>query len=345
MVKKRKIYIILIAVLVVLCTPILYFLISLQGVQAYSGKQKIVTIPSNTTTQKIAEMLEEEGLIKNSFTFTLYAKLTGKGSKLKAGKYQFTYGQSVGEIMNQIEEGKVYKDTFTLVIPEGFTVEQIANRLDANGIVKRDDFINEVQNGDFPFDFINEIPANKKIKYRLEGYLFPDTYEIEKTATAHEIIHLLLKRYDEIWQDEWNQKVQSLNLTRHEFMTLASIVEREVKVKKEQDIVAGVYLNRLKINMPLQADATVQYIFQKQKERLYLDDLKINDPYNTYQIPGLPPGPIANPGKAAMEAMLNPKKTNYLYYVTKKDGTGEHYFAETFAQHQENIRRSEANLK
>lgn len=343
--KKKKIYLLLTSVFVALLIPIIYFLFSLQGVNAKSGAQKVVVIPSNTSTQKIGDILQEEGLIKNGFTFTLYAKITGKASKLKAGKYQFTYGQSVGDIMNQIAEGKIFKDSFTLVIPEGFTVEQIAERLDTNGIVKKKDFLNEVDHGNFSYDFVQAIPADPKIKHRLEGYLFPDTYEVEKGATAHEIIDMLLKRHKEIWQPEWDKKIESLNLTRHKFLTLASIVEREVKVKKEQSIVAGVYLNRLKIDMPLQADATIQYVFKDQKERITYDDLEINDPYNTYVIPGLPPGPISNPGKAAMEAMLNPQKNNYLYYVTKKDGTGEHYFAETFKQHQENIRRSEENLK
>lgn len=342
--KKKKIFLLLISVFVALLIPIVYFLFSLQGVHAKNG-EKVVVIPTNTSTQKIGEILKKEGLIKNGFTFTLYAKLTGKGNELKAGKYQFTFGQSAGAIMEQMAEGKVFKDSFTLTIPEGFTVEQISDRLDANGIVKKKDFLKEADDGDFSYDFVKAIPTDKKIKHRLEGYLFPDTYEIEKGATSHEILEMLLKRYDEIWQPEWDQTLESLDLTRHQFMTLASIIEREVRVKKEQPIVAGIYLNRLKINMPLQADATIQYVFKNQKERITYVDLKINDPYNTYIIPGFTPGPISNPGKAAMEAMLHPQKNNYFYYVTKKDGTGEHYFSETFEKHKENIRRSEANLK
>ncbi|HBI03246.1 MAG TPA: endolytic transglycosylase MltG, partial [Paenibacillaceae bacterium] len=293
--KKKKIYLLLISVLVVLFIPMIYFLFSLQGVHAKSGEQRIVAIPSNTSTQKIGEILKKESLIRNSFTFMLYAKITGKGNELKAGKYQFTYGQSAGEIMDQIAQGKVYKDSFTLIIPEGFTVAQIAQRLDTNGIVKKEDFLKEADHGVFAYDFVKAIPADKKIKHPLEGYLFPDTYEVEKGTTSHEIIDMLLKRHQEIWQPEWDVKLKSLHLTRHEFMTLASIIEREVKVKKEQSIIAGIYLNRLKIDMPLQADATIQYVFKNQKDRITYEDLKINDPYNTYMIPGFTPGPISNP--------------------------------------------------
>lgn len=340
--KKKKVIILGIAIFIVLFIPLFYFIFSLQPVSQGAGTKKIVIIPAKASTTEIGALLEEKKLIRNGFTFVLYAKLKGAGSELKAGKYLFTVGQSAGEIINQIAQGKIYKDSFTLVVPEGFTVEQIAQRLADNGIVNKEAFLAEADSGDFSsYEFVKNIPADKKIKHRIEGYLFPDTYEIGKGATPHEIINLLLKREGEMWNPEWDVKLKSLNLTHHQVLTLASIVEREVKVKKEQPLVAGIYMNRLKINMALQADATLQYASGKQNQI----DTQINSPYNTYKNPGIPPGPIANPGKAAIEAVLNPEKTNFLYYVTKNNGTGEHYFAATYTEHLANIRKSNANGK
>lgn len=335
----------MIGVLIVLLIPIIYFILSLQPVKEGAGAKKIIHIPTNVSTQEIGNLLEKNHLIKNSFTFPLFVTLKGADS-LKAGKYMFTVGQSVGQIIDELAAGKIYNDSFTLVVPEGFTVEQIADRLASHGIVpSKEAFLTEADRGEFNYDFVKTIPKNKGMKHRLEGYLFPDTYEISKGFTPHEIIDLLLKQEQEIWNPEWDKKIKDLKLTRHQFLTLASIVEREVKVSKEQSLVAGILLNRMKIKMPLQVDATLQYIIGTQKDRITYEDLKINSPYNTYQVQGLPPGPISNPGKAAMDAVANAEKTNYLYYVTKKDGTGEHYFASTYNQHLSNIEKSKTNGK
>jgi UPF0755 protein len=247
--------------------------------------------------------------------------------------------------LQKLAKGEVYKDTITVTIPEGFTVEQIADRLAGKNLVNKQVFLHEADKGTFPYDIVKAIPGDTKIKHRLEGYLFPDTYEFKKGTTEHEYIDRMLGRFQEVWDTSWNVKVKQHGLSVHQAVTLASIVEREVRAEGERAKVAGVYLNRLKQQMPLQADATIQYMFGKQKERVTFTDLKKDDPYNTYKVKGLPPGPIANPGKAALEAVVNAESNKFLYYVTKKDGTGEHYFAATYPEHLKNIEKSKANQK
>jgi UPF0755 protein len=317
----------------------------LQPIEDGAGKKKVVEIPPNSSTGEIGKILEKNNLIKDAWLFSLYVKLRGNASQLQAGKYQFTVGQSIDQFLSKMSKGEIYKDTITVTIPEGFTVEQIATRLAEKGLVKKDVFLREVNTGKFPQEIVKSIPADKRIKYRLEGYLFPDTYELKKGSTEHAIIERMLERFEEVWNPAWEDKLKQHKLTKHQAITLASIVEREVRAEEERKKVAGVYFNRLAKQMPLQADATVQYLFKKQKDRVMYDDLKINNPYNTYKIKGLPPGPIASPGEAALDAVVNAEKHNYLFYVTKKDGTGQHYFAATYQDHLKNITKSKSNQK
>ncbi|GEN35473.1 MULTISPECIES: endolytic transglycosylase MltG [Aneurinibacillus] len=317
----------------------------LQPVASENGQQKIVEIPPNSSISKVGKILEENELIKDARLFSLYVKMKGIGSDIKAGKYQLTAGQSIGELIEKLSSGDIYKDTITVTIPEGYTIEQIATRLEQKGLVKKDRFLKEVNTGKFPQEVVKSIPADKRIKYRLEGYLFPDTYEFKKGANEHQIIERMLERFEEVWNKEWDGKVKQHNLNKHQAVTLASIVEREVRSEDERQKVAGVYYNRLAKQMPLQADATVQYLFAKQKDRVMYSDLEQDSPYNTYKVKGLPPGPIASPGKAALEAVANAEKHSYLFYVTKKDGTGQHYFAATYQEHLRNIDKSKGNQK
>ncbi|MCP1355392.1 endolytic transglycosylase MltG [Aneurinibacillus migulanus] len=317
----------------------------LQPVAAEKGQKKIVEIPPSSSLNKIGNILEDNKLIKDARLFSLYAKINGKGTDIKAGKYQLTTGQSIDELLKKMSDGDVYKDTITVTIPEGYTVEQIAARLEQKGLGKKDTFLKEVNSGVFPQEIVKSIPADKRIKYRLEGYLFPDTYEFKKGTTEHQIIERMLERFEDVWKTEWDGQLKQHNLTRHQAVTLASIVEREVRSDDERSKVAGVYFNRLAQQMPLQADATVQYLFGKQKERVMHSDLKQDSPYNTYKVKGLPPGPIASPGEAALQAVTKADKHKFLFYVTKKDGTGQHYFAATYQEHLKNIDKSKTNEK
>ncbi|MBN6186382.1 endolytic transglycosylase MltG [Aneurinibacillus sp. BA2021] len=318
---------------------------ALQPVAPGGGQAKVVEIPPDSSINKVGNILEENKLIKSGRLFSMYVKIKGSGTGIKAGKYQLAAGQSIDEMVKKMTEGDVYKDTITVTIPEGYTVEQIAARLEQKGLAKKDKFLEEVNKGAFPQEIVKSIPQDKRIKYRLEGYLFPDTYEFKKGTTEHQIIERMLERFEEVWDGNWDALVKQHALTKHQAVTLASIVEREVRSDDERQKVAGVYFNRIAQQMPLQADATVQYLFDKQKERVMHSDLQQDSPYNTYKVKGLPPGPIANPGEAALYAVAHAEKNNYLFYVTKKDGTGQHYFAATYQDHLKNISKSKANQK
>ncbi|UED70957.1 endolytic transglycosylase MltG [Brevibacillus sp. HD3.3A] len=316
------------------------------GLQPVDGPQaaKNVTIPTGSSAREIGRLLEEQGLIRNADLFQYYVKYKGVGPQLKAGEYQFTTGQAIDDMLTAMAEGKTVVNAERFTIPEGWNIEQIAEHLDKEGIVEKAAFLKEVNEGEFPeFAFVAEIPKDKNRKHRLEGYLFPETYEVKKDSTAHDVVSRMLAQFAKEWQPEWNELIKQRGLTMDEVVNLASIVEREVTVDKERPLVAGVYFNRIRDKWPLQADATVQFILGKQRDRLTYDDLKVKSPYNTYTNSGLPPGPIANPGRASLAAVVNPAKHDFFFYVTKKDGTSEHYFSKTLSEHNANDAKSRGN--
>jgi UPF0755 protein len=315
----------------------------LQPVEGTAGVKK-VTIPAGSSVREIAQLLEEQGIIKNATLFTYYAKVKGIGSRLQAGDYQFQAGQTVDQLLQAMVEGKTVVDTVRFTVPEGWNVEQIAAHLAEKGLVDKQKFLQEVNHGSFPeFPFVATIPKKEGRKYRLEGYLFPETYEVKKGATEHEIIARMLAQFQKEIKPDWTAKLKQRNMSLDDAVNLASIVEREVVVDKERPLVAGVYYNRLREGWLLQADATVQFILGKQRDRLTYDDLKINNPYNTYVHPGLPPGPIASPGRESLAAVVQPASHEYFFYVTKKDGSFEHYFSKTLDEHLANDAKSRSN--
>lgn len=309
-----------------------------------------ISIEPGTGTSRIADMLETQGLIKNSLFFRTYLKLKSEGSRFQAGVYEMSPGVTYDEIIAKLNSGDVVKEEMIrFTIPEGFTVTQMAEKLEEEGFVDKETFLGlagqaqGVQN-----ELLAEVPADERLNFRLEGYLFPETYELKKGSTETEIVQRMLdetkKRLDEI--PDFQAKLQKRGLSLNELMTVASLVEREVVADTERAKVAGVIYNRLSKNMKLEIDATVQYLLGKPKERLLNSDLRSNDsPYNTYLYEGLPPGPIAAPSLKSIEAALVPESTEYLFYVTKKDGSGEHLFAETYQEHLKNIKNSKATAK
>lgn len=302
-----------------------------------------VEIASGTGVSGIADTLQQQGIIKNALLFRGYVKYQQEGSKFQAGTYEFQPGVTYDEIIAKLNAGDVMKEeTLRFTIPEGYTVEQIADKLAEEGIVDKEEFLQAAdqiqQSGQLPF---NMKPANES-KHALEGYLFPSTYEMKLDATAEDIINRMLqemeKRISAI--PNWEALMQQRGLDLNGLLTIASLVEREVVVDEERALVAGVIYNRIEEGMPLQIDATVQYALDKPKERLYYKDLEIDSPYNTYKIAGLPPGPIASPSEASIQAALQPEASEYLYYVTKKDGTQTHLFGKTYEEHLANIEKS-----
>ncbi|RRJ67890.1 endolytic transglycosylase MltG [Paenibacillus oralis] len=325
------------------------------GAYVYTGMQPVkaselavkITIEPGTGTGEIADSLEEQGLIKNSLLFRFYLKWKSEGGRFQAGVYEFKPGATYDEIIARLNSGDVVKaEMVRFTIPEGFTVKQMADKLSEEGAVDKDAFLKVAgEASGLNSELLKDIPQNAKLTYRLEGYLFPETYELKKGSTERDIAERMLqeteKRLNEI--PDFGKKLEQRGLSLNELMTVASLVEREVVVDGERSIVAGVIYNRLAQHMKLEIDATVQYVLDKPKERLLNSDLRsVDSPYNTYLYEGLPPGPIAAPSLKSIEAALAPTASEYLFYVTKKDGSGEHLFAKTYAEHLKNIETSKA---
>ncbi|KAF6659683.1 endolytic transglycosylase MltG [Paenibacillus polymyxa] len=302
------------------------------------------TVVRGTGTSAIADTLEQKGLIRNALVFKAYVKFKQQGNAFQAGKYEAQPGATFDQLIAKLSAGDVVKEEMIrFTIPEGFTIRQMADKLQKEGLADRQQFL-QLANDPSAFDvaLVRDIPKQMGLRYALEGYLFPETYELKKGSTTKDIIQTMLeqtqKRLDTI--SDLDAGLQQRGETLHQLLTVASLVEREVVVDDERPIVAGVIYNRLQQDKKLEIDATVQYMLDKQKERLYYKDLAVESPYNTYMHQGLPPGPIASPSLKSVVAALQPKSTDYLFYVTKKDGTHKHLFAKTYKEHLHNIQIS-----
>ena len=296
--------------------------------------EKEIEIPLNSSTTHIAALLEEEGIIINALVFRIYARYLGFDQELQAGRYTLSAAMGMEEILQELRRGVVYKETVRFTVPEGFTTEQIGARLAATGLVDAESFqeaCNQYQSAEF--DFLEEIPPD--VYFRLEGYLFPDTYEVHTGVTAEEIIALMLRRFRTVCDDAYISKASQLGLTLHEAITLASLVEKEGQVGAEMPLISAVFHNRLQNDRMtlLQSCATVQYALGETKPYLTNADLEVDSIYNTYMHPYLPPGPIGAPGQKALEAAVEPASVEYLYFVSKEDGSGAHYFSSTLQEH------------
>lgn len=292
------------------------------------GTDKEIVIPMGSGVKKIAAQLEEQGIIKNANVFAVYCKLSEKASKIKAGKYILSSSMTVEQIVDKLAAGKAEMNTIRFTIPEGFELRQIADRLEADKLVNKDKFYAAINKAAFKYSFIKDIPDREN---KLEGYLFPDTYEVFKNASEDEIIDKMLGRFDQVFNEKYRQRAKELNMSVDDVIILASIIEREAKLDSERKTVSAVFHNRLKINQKLESCATVQYLLKEQKPVLTYKDLEVDSPYNTYKYAGLPKGPIASPGIKSIEAALYPDNVDYLYFVAKNDGS--HVFSRTYQEH------------
>lgn len=288
--------------------------------------EQIVTINQGMSGKEIGKMLKESGLILNSHLFNLMLHMTKTGSKLQAGEYLLNPAMSIFEVIEKLKDGIVV--TYPVIIPEGYNLKQIADLLAEKNLVDENRFLMLAHNAELVYG--DDLPLELPIK-SLEGYLFPDTYQFAKGQSEEAIIgHMVARFIDHVLpQIDFDSFGGKYSL--HEVVTLASIVEKEVIMDWERPIVAAVYLNRLDINMRLQADPTVRYVMTENRSRVLYSDLEIDSPYNTYRYDGLPPGPIASPGIKSILAVLNPADVDYLYFVSKRNGT--HQFSRTFSEH------------
>ncbi|GAB6274680.1 MAG: endolytic transglycosylase MltG [Peptococcaceae bacterium] len=299
-----------------------------------ASKNKLITviIPPRASSAAVGKILYEHGLVRAPLVFQVYSRLKGVDGKLKTGRYYFSLKQGVPEITAQLVKGP---DAVVFTIPEGFTVYQIADLLDRRGLVEKEAFLKAAAAANFNYSFLTYLPLSWR---RLEGYLFPDTYRVNHGTSAQKIIEMMLDRFNRtVKKLNYEKQARQAGLTLHQAVIIASLVEREAKKEDERPLIAGVIMNRLQKRMPLQVDATVQYALGSQRAKLYYKDLQVDSPYNTYKIPGLPPGPIACPGESSLLAAVKPSPTSYLYYVAKPDGS--HAFASTLAAHNINRKR------
>jgi len=351
--KKFKWFLIVLLLLTITIGGVVYFyVISLfEPVEREATEEKvIIEIPSGASVSQVASMLEEENIIRSSLAFKLYLRYKELDKDIMAGNYLLSPSMEIEEIVDKVVSGDVERDTVRFTIPEGWKINQIARQLEQLGVVDKEEFLRIAIEPDdsikHDFPFLKEVPDDVYI--HMEGYLFPDTYEIEKKEISEEnIIRLMLQRFDRILTEEHLEDAKESDMTLHEIITLASIIEREAAVTHEREKISSVFHNRKNDTVEtfgfLQADPSVQYALGEWKEPLYKSDLKIESQYNTYLNPGLPPGPIASPGEGSIMAALYPKDTDYLYFVSKRDGSGQHYFSSTNRQHEYYRQKSREN--
>ena len=290
-----------------------------------------ITVEPGMNAGDIGELLQKRGVIGSKQKFWLIAKLGGEDRKFKAGTYHMYVNMPIREALDVLVSGEASMIRFT--IPEGFTVREIASRLEREGIVSSKAFLDKAKH----FGPYRYMQASRQAMFRSEGFLFPDTYEVEPGTSAEAILQMMVRNFDNKLTDEMREKAAKRNLSIYELITLASLVEKEARYEEDRPIIAQVFYKRLDINMPLQSDTTIQYLLDVPKEDVTYADTEIDSPYNTYQNYGLPPGPIANPGLASIEAVLDPADTDYLYFVA--DRAGHNHYTKDYEEHLENVNR------
>lgn len=303
--------------------------LALAPVQIGSARERFVTVPQDSTVGTIATLLQEDGIIRSAAMFGLLARASGLDRALRAGSYHLSPGMWAWNVLAELRDGTVEPVTFTL--PEGLTLNETTDALARAGLGSAEAFRNAASDPQLLATY--GIPASNA-----EGYLFPETYTVARGLAPYAIIELMLQQFVTRTASLSQESVLS-PAERHRRVILASIVEREAKARSELGRIAGVFHNRLSRNMKLESCATVQYVLGTPKERLLLEDVRTESPYNTYLNRGLPPGPIANPGLVALQAAFAPAKHDELFFFAKEDGSGEHIFSRTYAEHQERQRR------
>ena len=289
-----------------------------------------ISVPEDASKQDVAKLLKEQGVIKYPFIFNVFAKFSGAEKPFNTGLTTLNSNMDYRAIISALQRKRTAeKVTVSVTIPEGYTNDQIIERLVEKKVCTEEELRDVIKNYDFDYDYIK---ALEKTENRLEGYLFPDTYEFYVDDTPENVIGKFLKNFDKKFSVELVQAAEKNDMSIKDAVIIASLIEREAKLSSEQATISGVIQNRLssKDYPKLQIDATIKYILGH-KGALTNEDLKIDSPYNTYLYDGLPPGAIANPGLDALTAAVNPEKHDYYFYVAKLDGS--HIFSKTYNEH------------
>jgi peptidoglycan lytic transglycosylase G len=297
----------------------------------YTGQEQYVEIPAGAGTSAIGRRLVSAGVVSDTVTYRVALWLSGRARHLQAGDYRFERAMTAGEVIEKIARGDV--DRISVTFPEGLTIVEMSAIFEAHGLGPAAAFVEAARSARLAPEF-------DRAARDLEGYLFPDTYLVSRRTNAAHLVAAMLERFEHVLTPEVRQAASARGFTIRQLVTLASLVEKETARADERPLVAAVYANRLRKNIGLQCDPTVIYALQlagRFDGNLRRDDLLFDSPYNTYRFAGLPPGPIAAPGKAALEAAANPAETEFLYFVSRNDGS--HEFARTLEEHNRNVQR------
>jgi UPF0755 protein len=305
--------------------------------RGFVPEEVFVDLPAGTSVSAIASRLAAAGVLADPLTFRIGARLTGADRRMQAGEYRFAGPASPAEVAARLVSGDVY--TRNLTFPEGLTTVEMAEVFERSGLGSSREFVLAARDGSLvaPHD-----PGARS----LEGYLFPDTYAMPRTAAADDVVRAMLAGFDRAFDADLRAEATARGMTTRAVVTLASLIEKETARPEERAIVSAVYHNRLKIKMPLQCDPTVIYALMlagRWNGNLRKVDLQMKSPYNTYVVAGLPPGPIASPGRASLEAAVRPAAVDYLYFVSRNDGS--HVFARTLAEHNRNVQEYQVRAR
>lgn len=297
-----------------------------------SGEVRVIDIPHGTSFRVIAGSLERKGVIRDADNFLFAAKVMGAQKKVKAGEYEFSTNMTPIEVLRRLVKGEVRK--YFVTIPEGYNIADIALVLEKEGLASAEDFIIKAKDGEFSRSFGFKAST-------LEGYLFPDSYLFTSGMKVEEIIRTMVERFKSVYYPELDEMARSKGMGVESVVTLASIIEKETGAPEERGLISAVFHNRLRKRIRLQSDPTVIYGIEDFDGNLTKEHLRTRTPYNTYTNYGLPPGPIANPGRDSLEAAINPAPESYIYFVSKNDGT--HYFSKTLAEHNRAVTKYQKN--
>jgi UPF0755 protein len=328
--KKAIVLLLVLVIAVASAAYVLYGRVN-QPFRGYSGADQLVDIPAGAGTNTIRQRLIEAGVIRDAVTYRLALWRTGDARRLQAGEYRFDRPMTPIEVLGKIARGEV--DLVQITFPEGLTIAEMATLYESNGFGSAASFVEASRDA-------SAVHAVDRAARDLEGYLFPDTYAVPRRTDAARLVRAMTDRFLQVLTPELRQTAEARGLSVRQLVTLASIVEKETARAEERPLVAAVYSNRLKMRMGLQCDPTVIYallVAGRYDGNLRRDDLLFDSPYNTYRYAGLPPGPIAAPGKGALEAAARPADVNYIYFVSRNDGS--HEFARTLDEHNRNVHR------
>ncbi len=300
--------------------------------QGYAGSEQFVDLLPHDGTPAITRKLVAAGVVRDRWTFRLALWRSGAARRLKAGEYRFDHPMRPADVVSKIARGEVYLRPVTF--PEGLTIREMARDFETHGLGTADSFVEAARD---EVSLVEDIDPRAR---NLEGYLFPETYTLSRHAGAAELVRMMVGRFHQVFTLGLREAAAARGLTPRQAVTLASLVEKETAQPSERPIVAAVYLNRIRLKMPLQCDPTVIFALESRGQyqgNLTRENLQVDSPYNTYRYPGLPPGPIAAPSRSSLEAVAHAEPVDYLYFVSRNDGT--HVFARTLDEHNRNVRK------